>query len=191
MSREDAIRVGDNVRQLFFESMMRLPKRVIIHKRTPFLREEREGLLQGLSGIDSIDMLEISIDPALRYVASRIEHGKFQGDGYPVRRGTTVVLDDRRVLIWVHGAIQVFQSTNPYYLGKSRIPAPLVVKRHYGTSSLSTLAREILGLLKMNWNTFDMYTKIPATIHSSNEIARIGSLLERFNPASYDYRLFI
>ena len=27
--------------------------------------------------------------------------------------------------------------------------------------------------------------------HSSNEIARIGSLLQRFGAASYDYRLFI
>ncbi|MFZ0848912.1 MAG: hypothetical protein WAO08_06885 [Hyphomicrobiaceae bacterium] len=43
----------------------------------------------------------------------------------------------------------------------------------------------------MNWNTFDLYTKLPATLHSSNEIARIGSLLQRFGAASYDYRLFI
>jgi hypothetical protein len=43
----------------------------------------------------------------------------------------------------------------------------------------------------MNWNTFDLYTKEPATLHSSNEIARIGSLLQRFDGESYDYRLFI
>jgi len=43
----------------------------------------------------------------------------------------------------------------------------------------------------MNWNTFDLYSKFPATIDSSNTIARIGSLLERFGPVSYDYRLFI
>jgi hypothetical protein len=53
------------------------------------------------------------------------------------------------------------------------------------------LAEEILGLSKMNWNTFDLYTKLPATLQSSNEIARIGSLLQRFGTASYDYRLFI
>jgi len=32
---------------------------------------------------------------------------------------------------------------------------------------------------------------MPATVQSSNQIARIGTLLERFGPASYDYRLFI
>jgi hypothetical protein len=51
--------------------------------------------------------------------------------------------------------------------------------------------RWILGLSKMNWNTFDLYTKLPATIDSSNEIARIGTMLDRFSEASYDYRLFM
>jgi len=53
------------------------------------------------------------------------------------------------------------------------------------------LAEEILGLSKMNWNTFDLYTKLPATVQSSNEIARIGSLLNAFHPKAYDFRLFI
>jgi hypothetical protein len=39
----------------------------------------------------------------------------------------------------------------------------------------------------MNWNAFDLYTKLPATLHSSNEIARIGSLLQPFGSSSYDY----
>jgi len=43
----------------------------------------------------------------------------------------------------------------------------------------------------MDWNTFDLYTKMPATVQSSNQIAPIGALLERFGANSYDYRLFI
>jgi argonaute-like protein implicated in RNA metabolism and viral defense len=78
-----------------------------------------------------------------------------------------------------------------YYQGKRRIPAPLVVRRHVGQSDLNVLAEEILGLSKMNWNTFDLYTKLPATIQSSSQIARIGSLLQRFSSVSYDYRLFM
>jgi hypothetical protein len=41
---------------------------------------------------------------------------------------------------------------------------------------LRLIAEEVLRISKMNWNTFDLYTKVPAT--SSNEIARIGSLLD-------------
>lgn len=193
MSRDDARRTGDGIRQLFFDSFQRPPRRVVIHKRTPFMGEERDGLLDGLAGIECIDMLEVNIDPALRFVASSLmPDGKPRMDGFPIRRNTCLVLDKRRALLWVHGAVAAVQpGRNPYYLGKSRIPAPLLVTRHYGPSSLGLLAREILGLSKMNWNTFDMYTKLPATIQSSNEIAKIGALLERFGPLSYDYRLFI
>ena len=43
----------------------------------------------------------------------------------------------------------------------------------------------------MNWNSLDLYSKLPSTIDSSNQIARIGKLLSRFEGKSYDYRLFI
>ncbi|WP_164515027.1 SIR2 family protein [Paenibacillus lentus] len=192
MSQNDARRMGESVRQLFYESLSRLPRRVVIHKRTPFQKEEKEGLLQGLAGIENIDMIEINIESAQRYVSSVMKHdGTFVEDGFPIRRATSIILENQKALLWVHGTTEAIISNRKYYQGKSRIPAPLVIKRHHGNSSLSTIAREILGLSKMNWNTFDLYTKLPATIQSSNEIAKIGSLLERFGPMSYDYRLFI
>jgi len=192
MSREDARRTGDNIRELFFDSTSRLPSRVVIHKRTPFLKDEREGLLEGLADIRNVEMVEINVEPSLRYVASRLSRdGSWEGDGFPVKRGSTLRLDDRTALVWVHGATEGVDGRRTYYQGKSRIPAPLVVIRHHGSSPLSVVASEILGLSKMDWNTFDLYTKMPATVQSSNQIARIGTLLERFGPASYDYRLFI
>ena len=43
----------------------------------------------------------------------------------------------------------------------------------------------------MNWNTFDLYTQVPATIETSGTIARIGRLMEPYGEASYDYRLLM
>jgi argonaute-like protein implicated in RNA metabolism and viral defense len=60
-----------------------------------------------------------------------------------------------------------------------------------GSSDLQTLASEILGLSKMNWNTFDLYTQVPATIETSSKIARIGRLMEAYGESSYDYRLLM
>lgn len=190
MSRDDARRIAENSRQLFYEWRNKLPARVVFQKRTPFMPEERAGLLDGLQGIDDVEMLEITVEPALRYIASRIQHGKLKDDPFPVRRGAAVVLDKMRALIWVHGATAGLDGKT-YYQGKSRIPAPLRITRHHGTAPFRTVADEILGLSKMDWNTFDLYSKHPATIESSNAIARIGVLLERFGPVSYDYRLFI
>jgi hypothetical protein len=137
--------------------------------------------------VKCIDMLEIQIDNALRYVASVPgSDGTIDEDSYPVRRGTAMKLDDFTALVWVHGATTSIHPTLKYFQGKRRIPAPLALRRHAGWTDLQPIVEEILGLSKMNWNTADLYTKLPATLHSSNEIARIGSLLQRFGASSYD-----
>ena len=192
MSHDDARRVGETIRQLFFDAHTRLPRRVVIHKLTPFRRDEREGLQEGLSGVDELDMLEINVKSALRYVASVAkDKGRFDEDNYPVRRGTLVQLDDYAALLWVHGVTDAVKPKLKYYQGKRRIPAPVVIRRHAGRAELSVLAQEILGLSKMDWNSADMYSRLPATVYSSKQIAKIGNLLRGAGPMSYDYRLFI
>lgn len=192
LSRDDARRVGEQIRELFFDSRSVLPKRVVIHKRTRFTKDEQQGLKEGLSGVSQIEMLEIVIDESLRYIASSVDNrGALREDNYPVSRGSVVRIDDFTALVWVHGVTTAISDNRRYYQGKRRIPAPLTVRRHCGHSDIKQLAAEILGLSKMNWNTFDLYTKLPATVQSSNEIARIGSLLGSFQPRAFDFRLFI
>jgi hypothetical protein len=192
MSYEDARRVGETIRQLFWESRFRLPGRVVIHKQTPFMSFERKGLQAGLSGVKHIDLLEIHIDSALRYLASIPQaNDTFKVDGFPVKRGTLLRLDNDSALLWVHGVSRAINPRFNYYQGKRRIPAPLVIRRHSGSSDLRMIGEEILGLSKMNWNSFDLYAKLPATVETSKQIARIGALFERFAGGSYDYRLFM
>ena len=192
MSFDDARRMGETIRQLFWESRFRLPDRVVIHKLTPFLGDEKRGLQAGLSGVKEVDLLEINVDNALRYLSSIPQRdGTLKEDGFPVRRGTLMKLDRNSALLWVHGVSRAINPRLNYYQGKRRIPAPLVIRRHSGRSDLTMIGDEILGLSKMNWNSFDLYTKLPATIESSKQIARIGALLERFGSGSYDYRLFM
>lgn len=138
-------------------------------------------------------MIEINIDNSLRYFASRYDFSRksFSVDGYPIKRGTVIPLDDFSALLWGHGSTKALQTGRTYFQGKRRIPAPLIIRRYSGNSDLSLLANEILGLSKMDWNSADLYTKLPVTVYSSQRIARIGTLLQRFEPTSYDYRLFI
>ena len=139
-----------------------------------------------------IDLVEVAFEPQLRYIASVIDgKGNFPQDTFPVRRGTVVRLDDQPALLWNHRVTSAVKPGRKYSQGKRRILSPLVIRRHAEEAPLETLAREILGLSKKNWNTFDLYTDVPAAIASSNEIARIRSMLDRFTEASYDYRLFM
>ena len=191
LTRSDARRIGEGVRELFFEATGKLPRRVVLHKRTPFGDDETKGLIEGLSGVEEIDLLEVTFEPHLRFMTQIEDQGKLRGDNYPVSRDTVLQLGSHRALLWVHGTVPSVRPGKNYYMGGFRIPAPLMVHRAYGSTPLNVLAHEILGLSKMNWNTFGMYTKAPATIESSNDIARIGALLNRFGSVSYDYRLFI
>lgn len=192
MSEDDARRTGETIRQLFFEAKMRLPSRVVVHKRTHFTKEEQRGLCQGLEGVNNVELIEINIDDSLRYLSSNRTPKGFDIDKFPVPRGTTIVLGGHSALVWVHGSAPNVSNPNwRYYQGKRRIPAPLAIKRYMGQSDVMQIASEILGLSKMNWNHFDYYSQIPATLASANAIARVGPYLSAFGPAAYDYRLLI
>jgi hypothetical protein len=191
LSFEDARRLGEIIRTLFWEAHLKLPRRVVIHKLTPFLVDEQKGLQAGLEGVQDLDLLEINNESSLRYVSSQQTQNGFHCGGYPVRRGTTIKLTDYEALLWVHGSTDATKVNRTYFQGKRRIPSPIVLRRHAGNSDLVMLATEILGLSKMDWNSGDLYGKLPTTVLSSKRIAQIGSLLDRFGTTSYDYRLFM
>jgi SIR2-like domain len=192
MSLDDARRTGETIRQLFYESRMRLPRRVVIHKRTHFTEEEQQGLSQGLEGVQNIELIEINTEESIRFLASRVEGQNLVIDKFPMPRGAAIVLADNAALVWVHGYAPSVQNPRfKYFQGKRRIPAPLYITRYRGDSDLSQVATEILGLSKMNWNHFDYYSRIPASLDSASAIARVGQYLSHFGAAPYDYRLLI
>jgi hypothetical protein len=85
----------------------------------------------------------------------------------------------------------LFRITGPTIKEVPESLSPLRMIRFAGHSPIERIATEILGLSKMDWNSYDLYSQMPATLESSGAIARIGQLLSRFGPETYDYRLFI
>lgn len=194
LSYKDAFQFGVSIRELFYQSLDKLPERVVIHKRTGFTEDEINGIKASLNkaGIKKIDLIEINYEIDARFVAMSVYQGDLQVDQFPISRGTCIVTNKHTALLWTHGIVPSVRQTNyKYYLGGRSIPAPIKITKHYGDSNINTIATEILGLTKMNWNSLDLYSKLPATLDSSNQIARIGKLLSRFEGKTYDYRLFI
>lgn len=192
LSEEEAYRIGLNIKELFYKSFSELPKRVVIHKRTPFRREEVKGLVESLSsaGVKNIELLEITYEDNLKCFA--LNERCTQVDGYPVRRGMCFPIDNNTMYLFTHGiAPSVISPKRRYFQGGKSVPLPLKVVKHYGSGDMAQIATEILGLSKMNWNSFGLYSKLPCTIESSNEIARIGWLLSQFEGTLYDYRYFM
>lgn len=192
LSEEEAYRIGLNIKELFYKSFSELPKRVVIHKRTPFRKEEVKGLVESLSsaGVKNIELLEITYEDSLKCFA--LNESCTQVDGYPVRRGMCFPIDKNTMYLFTHGiAPSVISPNRRYFQGGKSVPLPLKVVKHYGSGDMAQIATEILGLSKMNWNSFGLYSKLPCTIESSNEIARIGWLLSQFEGTLYDYRYFM
>lgn len=194
LSYNDAFRFGISIKELFYKAMDELPKRVVIHKRTYYTNAEINGLRDSLlgSGVQELDLMEINFTADVRFLATKLENGMPITDNFAVPRGTCIQFDANTIFLWTHGIVPSVRNPNfKYYLGGKYIPAPLKIKKHLGNSNVGTIVNEILGLTKMNWNSFDLYSQLPATINSSNEIARIGRLLLKREGATYDYRYFI
>lgn len=191
LSEEESYKLGLNIKELFYRSFKELPRRVVIHKRTPFRKEEVKGLVESLSaaGIVDIELLEITYEDNLKC----FEFNKdFALHGFPIRRGLCFTLNERTMYLYTHGIAPSVQSQYRNYIqGGKTIPIPLKIVKHYGTGTATQIATEILGLSKMNWNSFELYSKLPCTIVSSNEIARIGWQLSQYEGRLYDYRFFM
>lgn len=195
LSYDDAYDFGRSIINLFYESMNVVPKRVVIHKRTFFTEDETQGILDSLydnTNLEAVDLIEINFENDIKYVSSKIFKGKTQIDGYSVSRGTCIQLNKNEALLWAHGVVP--SVNNPkfnFFPGGRYVPKPLRIIKHHGAGSLEQISNEILGLTKMNWNSLNMYSQLPATISSSNDIARIGKLIENKEKIEYDYRYFI
>ncbi len=195
LSYNDAYKFGASIIDMFYRTMDEFPKRVVIHKRTFFTRDEIAGLKDSLlgNGISTIDLIEVNFEDDMRYVAAKIQaNGMPDIDNFALPRGTCVLLNATEALLWTHGVVPSVENQYfKFYLGGRFIPGPLRIRKHFGHGDLGVIASEILGLTKMNWNSFDLYSQLPATVNSSNEIARIGRLLSKREGITYDYRYFI
>ena len=194
LTYDEAFKLGVSIRELFMQSMNELPKRVVVHKRTPFKQDEIKGITDALkrAGIDDVDLVEINMEDSFRFMAQKINYGNMETDGFPLSRGTCIQIAPYQALLWTHGIVPSVRNENyRYYAGGRSIPAPLKIVKHYGKGDLYTIANEVLGFTKMNWNSFNLYTKLPATLDSSSILARVGKLLSKYEGKTYDYRYFM
>ncbi|MBS1650482.1 MAG: SIR2 family protein [Bacteroidetes bacterium] len=194
MSKEDARRIMLKLRESYnrLDTNGKLEK-IVIHKTTYFTRDEMEGIGQALEGVPQIELLQIQELHSWRGIQGAYDaSGKPIIHSYPVKRGTTVQLDNHSFLLWTHGNVtdSSLNGAN-YYQGKRGIPAPLLVKRFRGFDSIETTANEILSLTKMNWNGGELYKKTPVTLEFSKRLSQMSKQDEQLNNTPYDFRFFI
>lgn len=195
MSKEDARRLILNLRETYFkiDPNAKLDK-LVIHKTTPFTKDEIQGIAQASEGIKNVELLQIQQFTNWRGLRSNIFNGKASIHLFPIQRGTTLQIDGYSFLLWTHGSVTsseiVLQNRN-YYSGARGIPMPLFIKRFQGTDSVDTVARSILNLTKMNWNGGQLYKTLPVTLDFSRNLSRIAKQAEALQNYQYDFRFFM
>lgn len=167
--------------------------RVVIHKTTPFMREEIIGITQAFEGVDVelIQIQEFTSWRGIRFGAT----SQTEAYGYALKRGTVVSLNDESFLIWSHGCVmsdELSGSNRNYYKNSRGIPSPLLVKKFYGQATGDILAQEILMLTKMNWNSGDsLYKVLPVTLDFAKILSRMSKQDEAVYDKAYDFRFFM
>lgn len=166
--------------------------RIVIHKTTPFMKDEILGFVQAFEGIADIELVQIQEFNHWKGIKYNREFA--QGVyNYPIDRGTVIPLTDESCLLWTHGAIQNSELGPGHYYKNSRgIPTPLVIRRFHGTSSGNELIKEILMLTKMNWNSGDsLYKVLPVTLDFAKVLSRMSKQNEAIYNKAYDFRYFM
>lgn len=168
-------------------------KRVVIHKTTPFMKDEIIGITQAFEGVD-VDLIQIQEYTSWRGIRFGMVAQK-EAYGYALKRGTAIKLNDESFLLWSHGCVlsdELSGMNRNYYKNGRGIPAPLLVKKHFGQADGDIVAQEILMLTKMNWNSGDsLYKVLPVTLDFAKILSRMSKQNEAIYDKAYDFRYFM
>jgi len=169
----------------------RTPKRVVIHKTTPFKAREADGCFDAFQGVHNIELYHIQQD--VFWHAVQIEPSERLGvpSRYPCQRGTYLAIGPREALLWTAGNAPEAVGGKNYYKEGKGIPHPIALTRFAGHGGWHTPCTDVLGLTKMNWNNDSLYDRLPVTISYAQYLARIVKRVPSLSPSPYQVRFFI
>lgn len=154
-----------------------LPRRVVIHKSSRFSLPERDGFEEALKNqVHEYDLVSLSETSDVRLIRS----GQF-----PPLRGTCFSVGQDNYL-YTSGFLR---SRKAYLHG--HVPSPIRITDHVGDTSQEKLLKEVLSLTKMNWNSANLYSKMPITLLFSRLVGDIMRELPSSVEPEAKYKYYI
>lgn len=139
-----------------------MPARLVMHKTSSFNEAEKAGFRQAADD-EKLEVLDLV---SVRRSGARLLRA---GDS-PMVRGTAMLFDDSSGIVYLKGTVPYFQVYPGAY-----IPRPLEFSREDGETSASDLARELIGLSKLNFNNTQFDSGDPITVRAAR---RVGDILK-------------
>lgn len=173
----------------------RAPKKVTIHKNTPFREDEALGAIDAFNAQTEVELVQIV--KSTNWFGTRYNAAATPGpDGYPVTRGTYLPISPDETFLWTQGSVK-----GVHMLGPTRdvykeatlkpVPSPLIVRRFSGSGGWFDTCAGIIGLTKMDWNNNTLYKKLPVTLEYSQRFAKIIQQNPNLVDAEFDFRHFM
>ncbi|MCC7256727.1 MAG: hypothetical protein IT467_12435 [Dokdonella sp.] len=159
-------------------AMRSFPARIVVHKSSNFSVEEVEGFDQaGRSlGIDAVDLITVT-DSKVKV---------FRDGAYPPYRGTLVEVRPQQQVLYTRGSVHYYETYPGLY-----VPQPIELRIVRSDESPSYLAREVLGLTKMNWNNTQFDGKYPVTLGCARKVGEIMKYLDAADRPQVRYGFYM
>jgi hypothetical protein len=162
LSKEDAKELLANGLASYRREHKTMPARLVMHKTSNFNVEEKAGFRQAAEDekLNVLDLVNVRRSGArvLRVGTS------------PMVRGTAMLFDGQSGIVYLKGTVPYFQVYPGAY-----IPRALEFAREDGETSASELARELVGLSKLNFNNTQFDSGDPITVRAAR---RVGDILK-------------
>ncbi|MEQ8694471.1 MAG: hypothetical protein RIC85_03985 [Gammaproteobacteria bacterium] len=159
-------------------ALRNFPARVVVHKSSNFTADEIDGIESAARDlrIDSVDFVTI-LDSSLKL---------FRDGNYPPFRGTLARVEDDRLLLYSRGSVWYYQTYPGMY-----VPQPIELRIVKSEESPLLIAREVLGLSKMNWNNTQFDGKYPVTLGCARKVGEIMKYLTEADTPQIRYGYYM
>lgn len=151
------------------------PLRVVLHKTSAYSEGERRGFRGALAEVPIVELINV-MQTQFRLV---------RFGAYPPNRGTLCTVNNSAAYLFTTGYMHEFQT----YPGP-HIPTPIQICGDQ-PGDLDQVARDILGLARMNWNTANITGGTPVTLFFARRVggimAEYGLAADEKPPSSFRY----
>jgi hypothetical protein len=163
LSEENAHELLANGLATYRREHKTMPARLVMHKTSYFNANEKEGFKRAAED-EKLEFLDLV---SVRRSGARILRA---GDSLMVR-GTAMLFDEKSGIVYLKGTVPYFQVYPGAY-----IPRALEFVREDGETSAADLARELVGLSKLNFNNTQFDSGDPITVRAAR---RVGDILKQ------------
>ncbi len=175
LTEDQARQLGRDILAEYRDRVGGTPLRVVLHKTSAYCEGERLGFRGALAEVPIVELINV-MQTQFRLV---------RFGAYPPNRGTLCTVNDSAAYLFTTGYMHEFRT----YPGP-HIPTPIKISGDQ-IGDLDQVARDILGLARMNWNTANVTGGTPVTLFFARRVggimAEYGLATEEKPPSSFRY----